>query len=79
MVLMNVYFIGTIVAFIVGLFLAVYFNRLEMQKPEEERDKQNYGLICILALLSWVAVVIIIWTYRNKWKELFKVVFRLKK
>ncbi len=79
MVLMDVYFIGTIVAFIVGLFLAVYFNRLEMQKPEEERDKQNYGLICILALLSWVAVVIIIWTYRSKWKELFKVVFQKKK
>ena len=76
---MKVYFIGMIVAFILGLFLAIYYERLEKQKPEEERESQNYGLICILALLSWVAIVIIIWLYRNKWKELFKVVFRLKK
>ena len=76
---MKVYFIGMIVAFILGLFLAIYYERLEKQKPEEERESQNYGLICLLALLSWVAIVIIIWLYRNKWKELFKVVFRLKK
>ena len=76
---MKVYFIGMIVAFILGLFLAIYYERLEKQKPEEERESQNYGLICLLALLSWVAIVIIIWSYRKKWKELFKVVFRLKK
>lgn len=76
---MHIYIAGSIIAFVLGLFLAVYFDRLEKQKPEDEREKQNYGLICILALLSWVAVLIIIWTYRNKWKELFKVVFQKKK
>ena len=75
MISLYIYSIGSVIAIILGIILAVYFERLEKQKPKEEQESQNYGLIFSLALLSWIAVGIAIWSYRNKWKEIFKVVF----
>ena len=50
------YFIGGIIAFILGCRL--YYK-------EKSENKQS-GMIAVLTIMSWIAVILIIWKSRDK-------------
>ena len=54
--ILEIYFIGMIVATILGLIL--------LFKQKNDKDIQP-GMIACIALMSWISVILILWKYKE--------------
>lgn len=67
-IVFDVYIVGMCLAFIMGCMLATYYNGKE--------EEQQIGLLAILALMSWIAVLLMAYKYRSIYKRQIKWFFR---
>ena len=63
---MEIYIIGSVIAFILGCILAYVEHK---KAPNEE---QQLGMLAVIALLSWISVVMLLWKYLDSYLSLFK-------
>ena len=67
-ILLGIYIVGAIIAFVMGILLASYY---EMKRKEDD-DELQYGMIAAIAIMSWISVVMLIWNYNDQYEELFQ-------
>ena len=67
--ILYLYVIGMIVAFVMSLALAAYYEYVR-------KEEQNWGYVASLALMSWVTVVLFLFNYRNHFLHLYQTVRR---
>lgn len=61
---LEIYVIGMIVAFVMAIILAFHYERTR-------KEEQQWGLTAVVAMLSWLAVGLFIWSYRHDYKHFF--------
>ena len=67
---MNFYIIGAFIALVLGGILAYAEYR---KSPNEE---QQLEMLAVIALLSWVSVVLLLWNYKDAYLELLDDLFK---
>ena len=61
----EIYTIGMCVAFVMAVILALHYERTR-------KEKQQWEMTAIVAIMSWLAVGLFIWRYRHDYKHFFK-------